>query len=307
VTTEPVFSIVIPSHNGGELILQCIHTLMESLSEADQIIVVDNGSRDGSVLHFRRIFGDRIELITFSRAKGFARACNSGASHARGKYLIFLNQDLFINETTIPAVLRAIRKHPNSIIGARIYEPEGRTLQHMGGMVLANGLTEHVARGELDTALPSTPAIRCDYITGAFLLVSRHLFNDLGGFDVRFSPAYFEETDFCFRAAARDFTSIVVPDITARHFEAQTSGTESLKYAFRYHVNRLRFVAKHFTWRALASTFFPAEREWWQTPLPLNARRGARLAYMLMMLELPRWMWQRMRVKPRYSPQEVTR
>ena len=307
MTDKPAFSVVIPSHNGGEIILECVNTLVRNISAADQIIVVDNGSRDGSASHLRRMFKDRIELITFSRAKGFARACNIGAMHARCEYLIFMNQDLLINETTIPAARRAIVNHPDSVLGARLYEPEGRTLQHMGGLVLPNGLTEHVARGELDSSLPSTPVIRCDYVTGAFLLVPRRLFDDLGGFDVRFSPAYFEETDFCFRAAVWDHASLVIPGITARHFEAQTSGTESLRYAFRYHRNRLRFVAKHFTFKSLVSMYLSYERAWWRSPLPRNARRGAFLAYMLMMFELPRWIWQRMRVKPRYSPQEVTR
>jgi GT2 family glycosyltransferase len=203
--------------------------------------------------------------------------------------------------------LRKVAAEKNrAILGAKLYEPVGTVLQHLGGIIDANGLTRHICRGMRDELIPRTELIRCDYVTGSLFTIERSLLVELGGFDARFRPAYFEETDLCVRAAVLGVSSYVVPWASARHFEAQVHGVESPSYALHYHRNRLRFVLKHLTNHALRYAFLPAERAFLRSELPPNVRRSVHRAYLSIVTELPLWFRERWRHPPSFVPKEVT-
>ncbi len=303
----PSLTAIVPSHNGGELILSCVETLLSQLQQDDSLVVVDNGSRDGSADQLSRIFGEHLKILHSRRALGFARACNRGAEAATTDLLLFVNQDLMPDPGCLDTLRREAMRYQPAILGVKLLGPEGRIIQHLGGIILANGMTRHRGRHEQDMLAMEDDLLRCDYVTGALFLVRRHILEQLGGFDVRFSPAYFEEADFCVRAANTGVMSLVIPWASARHFEAQTSGPESLQYHFRYQRNRLRFVLKHYTTAALKDIFLPAEKAWYGSALSSHARRGARLARAATIVEMPRWLVQRLREPPTFVPQEVMR
>ena len=305
MTDGPSITVVVPSHNGGELTLVCIESILSQLHENDRLIVVDNGSWDGTAEHVRRLFGKNARVVYSKRALGFARACNRGASEATTDLLLFANQDLFIGQDCLDGFRRVARKKSRVILGAKLYEPVGTVIQHLGGIIAKNGLTEHFGRGLCDDICPRNELIRCDYVTGSLLAIPRALYRELGGFDARFRPAYFEETDLCVRAAAVGADSYVVPWVSGRHFEAQVHCVGSPSYALHYHRNRLRFVLKHFTNHALRHAFLPAERAFLRSRLPLHMRHGIRRAYASTVVKLPLWLIQRRLHPPSFVPKEV--
>jgi GT2 family glycosyltransferase len=298
-------TVIVPSHNGGELTLACIESILPQLSAHDRFIVVDNGSWDGTADHVRRLFARDVHVVFSKRPLGFAGACNRGANEATTDLLLFANQDLLVTEGCLNAFRHVAEDRRRAILGAKLYEPVGTVIQHLGGIIAENGLTQHICRGVRDDTCPRTELIRCDYVTGSLFVIPRSLHLELGGFDARFRPAYFEETDLCVRAAAVGACSYVVPWVSGRHFEAQVHSVESASYAFHYHRNRLRFVLKHFTNHALRHAFLPAERAFLRSELPLHVRHGIRRAYVSMVTELPLWLKQRRQHPPSFVPKEV--
>ncbi len=254
----PSITAIVPSHNGGELTLACIESILAQLGERDRVIIVDNGSWDGTSSNTQRLFGERVELLVEKRSLGFAGACNRGARISTTDFLLFVNQDLTLTSGSLDLMREVAFRKPQAILGAKLYGTEGTTIQHLGGIILTNGLTQHMGRGNQDKDFQIDQLIKCDYVSGALFLVPRSLFVELRGFDVRFSPAYFEETDFCVRARAQRIDSFCIPWASGRHFEAQVTGSESSEYYLNYNRNRLRFVMKHFTSTALREMFIPA-------------------------------------------------
>ena len=305
MTDGPSITVIVPSHNGGELTLACIESFLPQLREHDRFIVVDNGSWDGTAEHVRRLFERSVHQVFSKRALGFAGACNQGATKAATEWLLFANQDLLIAPGGLDGLRQVARDKKRAILGAKLYEPVGTVIQHLGGIIAANALTQHICRGVRDDTCPRSALIRCDYVTGSLFMISRPLLMELGGFDARFRPAYFEETDLCVRAAAVGAGSYVVPWVSGRHFEAQVHRVDSPAYALHYHRNRLRFVLKHFTNHALRHAFLPAERAFLRSELSSHMRHGIRRAYVSMVLELPLWLKQRRYHPPSFVPKEV--
>jgi GT2 family glycosyltransferase len=301
----PSITVIVPSHNGGELTLACIESFLPQLRDGDRFIVVDNGSWDGTADHVRRLFGEDIQLVFSKRALGFAGACNRGSAEATTDLVLFANQDLVMSEGSLEALRKVASEKKPAVLGAKLYEPAGTVLQHLGGTISANALTEHRCRGMTDPLNAPSELIRCDYVTGSLLMLERALLSELGGFDARFRPAYFEETDLCVRAGAIGAGSYVVPWASARHFEAQVHRVESSSYALHYHRNRLRFVLKHFTNHALRYAFLPAERVLLRSRLPSHVRLSICRAYLSMVAELPLWLRERRRHAPSFVPKEV--
>jgi len=300
--TRPTLTIVIPSHNGGELTVACLERVLPQVRDGDRVIVVDNGSWDGTTRTIGTTFGEAVAMVTRRQAMGFARACNLGASQAATDAVVFLNQDLFVAPDVVDCLRESARCHPEAILGAVLFGPEGTTLQHAGGTILPNAITRHPHRGLSSDCLDRQGFLPSDYVSGALLLVSVATFRALGGFDVRFGPAYFEETDFCVRARAIGMPSLVALSVTARHLEATVAGRDTPRYHFLYHRNRLRFVMKHYTRHAMRTMFLPAEHTWLRSSLPALTRRSVRHAYAAALLELPRWLLERRRRPPSFVP-----
>ncbi|MBN1424689.1 glycosyltransferase family 2 protein [Candidatus Fermentibacteria bacterium] len=301
----PSILVVIPSHNGGELTVSCLERLLPQLREGDRVVVVDNGSWDGSAQTIRKRFDGEVPVIRHRRPLGFGPACNLGATGTRADLILFLNQDLLLSPDGLATLRESADLRPGAIIGALLFGPEGMQVQHAGGIILPNALTEHPHRGVAAGELPRMGFVTCDYVTGALFMVRADIFRALGGFDERFRPAYYEETDFCVRARARGIPSLVALRVTARHFEAVVMGRDSPRYHRAYHRNRLRFVMKHYTRHAIRTAFVPAERRWRHSALSASARRAVFHAYAATLLESPRWVFERRRRPPSFAPQEV--
>lgn len=214
-------SIIIPVFNRAELTRQCLEAVYRTAPAFCEIIVVDNGSTDGTPAYLAgEAAAGRITAVRSERNLGFARACNLGALKARGRLLIFLNNDTIPTPGWVEAMVHAARPGVGAV-GARLLYPDGR-IQH-AGMVFRRGLPVHIYRFAPADAPEVVRPQDFDMVTGACLLIPRELFLKLGGFDETFLNS-FEDVDLCLRVRSLGLRVVYEPGAVVYHLESQTPG-----------------------------------------------------------------------------------
>lgn len=225
VSDGPEVSIVIPVHGELAQTLACLRAMAAYPPRVRiEIIVVDDASPDATPRVLPRIAGLRVH--TMPRNAGFIGACNAGAALARGRYLLFLNNDTIPQPGWLDALHATFAQQSDvGIVGAQLLYPDGR-LQESGAMLRRDGQAE--SRGRFDD--PEHPSLRwcadVDYVSGAALMLPTELFRQLDGFDPRYSPAYYEDTDLAFRVRERGLRVLVQPDARVVHVEGASAGTD---------------------------------------------------------------------------------
>ena len=273
VAGPPPTSIIIPCHNGLAYTEACLKALRETLPRRfrGEIIVVDDASTDGTAARLEELAHDdaRLTVVRNDTNTGFVASINRGASVADGELLVFLNNDTVPLPGWLPPIWDLFRVHPTAgAVGGKLIYPDGR-LQEAGGVIFADGSGANFGRGDTDLDAPLFNCVRpVDYCSGALLATRRALFESIGGFDERFVPGYYEDSDYCFAVRARGYDVYYQPKATIVHVEGGSSGTDVSKGMKQYQVvNREKFIAKwsdvlrrhpvapaafdHATWHAL--------------------------------------------------------
>jgi O-antigen biosynthesis protein len=244
---DPVVSVVVPVHNKFELTYDCLSSMLEHLPDRSfEVIVVDDFSSDATLLG-QVIFGGSVRMARTPRNLGFLGASNFGASLARGRYLLFLNNDTLMRPGWLDALVDTFESDQQiGAAGSRLLNADG-TLQEAGGIVWRDGSGWNWGRGQ-EANHPVYSRMRdTDYVSGAALMTPSRLFRDLGGFDPLFSPAYYEDTDYCFRVRDSGLRVVVQPASTILHLEGQSHGVDTSGGVKRFQtVNRLKFLNR---WR----------------------------------------------------------
>ena len=239
---KPELSVILVLFNRAELTLACLRSLSEDYKHDLEIVIVDNASTDDTRKLLDRIHGAKI--IRNSRNEGFLSASNQGASEARGRNLLFLNNDTEVFPGAIASALHTLgdTDDAGAVAGKLIY-PDG-TLQEAGGIVWQDGSCSGYGRGDDPFAGPYMYRRDIDYCSGAFLLTRRDLFGEMGGFDESFKPAYYEDTDYCMRLWERQLRVVFDPDAIVLHheFASSPSTKDAIDLQERH---REIFVGKH--------------------------------------------------------------
>ncbi|MBA2293226.1 MAG: glycosyltransferase [Gemmatimonadales bacterium] len=244
IEPAPMVSIVLVLYNRAELTLRCLRSLLEAGGPAIEVIILDNASSDltGELL-------SRLENVTTIRKAenvGFLHGVNEAATHARAPYLLLLNNDTEVLPGSLQAALDVIATDPGvGAVGARLILPDG-SLQEAGSIIWSDGSCAGYGRG----GSPHAPEFQfrrdVDYCSGAFLLTPRALFEELGGLDRAYEPAYYEEVDYCVRLLKRGLRIVYEPRALISHFEFASSRSDD---AIRMQVERRSlFVQKHSDW-----------------------------------------------------------
>jgi O-antigen biosynthesis protein len=243
-STQPRVSIVIPVYNKIAYTAACLRSLAaDTDSVAFEVIVVDDGSSDATPQRLGEISG--IRSIRNEQNLGFVGSCNAGAACATGEFVAFLNNDTVVVAGWLQALLRCFDEEPDAgLAGARLVYPDGR-LQEAGGIVFSDGSGWNYGRFD-DPADPRYNFRReVDYCSGAAIVLRRDFFVSLGGFDTRYAPAYYEDTDLAFAVRAAGKNVFYEPRATVIHFEGVTAGTDTTSGIKRYQVvNRGKFLHK---------------------------------------------------------------
>ncbi|MDQ3268781.1 MAG: glycosyltransferase [Pseudomonadota bacterium] len=224
--THPRASVVIPVYNQFEHTLACLRALAAHPSRtAIEIVVVDDGSSDQTPSALPQIGGLRYHRRAANG--GFIAACNDGAALARGDYLVFLNNDTVPQPGWLDTLLETFDEHPRTgLAGAQLLYPDGR-LQEAGGIVFADGSGWNYGRFAAHDAPRHAFVREADYCSGAAIAITRALFVRLGGFDPRYAPAYYEDTDLAFAVRSAGFDVLYQPAARVVHVEGATAGTDT--------------------------------------------------------------------------------
>jgi len=247
-TPVPSLSIIIPSYNTLEYVVTCLLALEATLPEGfvGEIIVVDDASTDdtaSALAHFAQR-NPLVKPIRNETNRGFPETCNHGAEHATGDLLYFLNADTIPQQGWLAPLLRTFDDPSIGAAGSALIFPDGR-LQEAGCVVYRDGSAANIGRG-IDPADPLVRFARdVDYCSGAALAIRRSLFEQLGGFDERYSPAYYEDTDLCMQVWQAGFRVRYQPDSVILHVEGSAHGTDVNAGGKRHQVtNGKKFAEK---------------------------------------------------------------
>jgi GT2 family glycosyltransferase/glycosyltransferase involved in cell wall biosynthesis len=243
---NPSVSVVILNHNNALLTLQCFYHLRRHTDAAStEIIVVDNGSRSEDFDLLCRHAG-AATVVRVDCNRGFGEGCNIGVEHARGEFLLFLNNDAFLTAGCMEALKAPLLRDPAiAATGPKLLFADGG-LQEAGAFISACGTAVQRGRG-LHAMLPAfnIPG-RVDYCSAAALLVRTSSFHDVLGFDHCWDPAYYEDSDLCLKLNEQGGRTEYVPSATVVHLEHVTAADKALdlKLDNIIEVNRLKFVSR---------------------------------------------------------------
>lgn len=243
-SATPVVSIIVPVYNEAAHTLACLRALAAHPPQVPcEILVVDDGSSDQTAAWMPQVQGLRYEVR--GRNGGFIEACNDGVARSRGRYVVLLNNDTVPQPGWLDALLDTFTQRPQAgLVGAQLLYPDGR-LQEAGGVIFQDGGGWSYGRFE-SAEDPRYSALRdVDYCSGAALMIPRALWDTLGGFDIRYRPAYYEDTDLAFKVRAAGHRVLVQPASRVVHDEGTSNGTDTGSGVKAYQVrNQAVFAEK---------------------------------------------------------------
>jgi GT2 family glycosyltransferase len=240
-------SIIIPVYNQFRFTHACLASLqiVEERSRFE-VIVVDDCSTDETAELVPRM--DGVVYLRNEANSGFIISCNRGAEKARGKYLVFLNNDTIVTKDWLTMLLNTFAEEPKAgVVGSKLIYPDGR-LQEAGGIIWRDASGWNYGKFD-DAKKPEYNYLReVDYCSGAALMIRKSLFQKLGGFDAKYEPAYYEDTDLSFKVRKAGYKVLYQPLSEIIHREGATGGTD-LSAGTKKHqdINRLTFAD---TWTA---------------------------------------------------------
>lgn len=227
---------IIVNYNTRALLHQCVDALRAGVTGLTlQIVIVDNGSRDGSQELLRAEFND-CELIFNPTNVGFGRANNQAVAAARGRYLLLLNTDAFVAADSVARTVAFLDEHPvYGLLGVRLVGRDG--VLQPSCRYFPTPWNEFVSRAGLERFFPRTRMIDdmnwdhasprdCDWVPGCYYLVRRSVVEKVGLFDPRYF-LYYEEVDHCRAVKAAGWQVAYYPHTTVVHIGGESAKSDS--------------------------------------------------------------------------------
>ncbi|HWT04437.1 MAG TPA: glycosyltransferase [Xanthomonadales bacterium] len=233
-TASPRASVIVLVYSSAAYVEAALRSVLETTDPRFpyEVIVVLNGARRDVAAKARRsALGARV--IESEANLGFGGGCNLGAANARAPYLVFLNDDVTVRTGWLEELVATADARPDAgAVGSRILNADG-TVQEAGSVIFADGSTMPVGRG-LPAATPRYRALRkVDYCSACSLLVRRGAFEAVGGFDLRYFPAYYEDVDLALKLREAGWSIVYQPASELVHVESTSTTSDFKSYLFR--------------------------------------------------------------------------
>ena len=222
---HPVVSVVIPVYNQIHYTYACLKSILEYTRDVPyEIIIADDVSTDATAELSK--FAENLIISRNETNQGFLKNCNQAAKKARGKYIMFLNNDTQVTAGWLSALVNLIESDRTiGMVGSKLVYPDGR-LQEAGGIIWRDGSGWNYGRLDDPDKAEYNYVKDVDYISGAAILLPRSLWESIGGFDERFAPAYCEDSDLAFEVRKAGYRVVYQPLSKVIHFEGVSNGTD---------------------------------------------------------------------------------
>ena len=250
----PVISIIVPVYNEISQTITCLKSIYQQQASVDyEVILADDCSPDPFHTVFEKIEG--LRYFRNPKNLGFLQNCNTNAAHARGDYILFLNNDTLVKAGWLESLYRTFLEHGNvGVVGSKLVFPTGE-LQEAGGIIWEDASGWNWGRGQ-NPDHPLYNFVRdVDYVSGASFMIIRDLFEDIGGFYSGLEKAYYEDTDCCFRVREKGYRVLYQPESLVIHIEGLSSGTDVTAGAKKYQLTNQKIF--HDTWQHVLKDHFP--------------------------------------------------
>ncbi|NWG04154.1 MAG: glycosyltransferase family 2 protein [Syntrophaceae bacterium] len=255
-------SIIIVNWNTKEYLFLCLESIFKKESgKSQEVIVIDNGSQDGSGIEIKQKF-PFIHLIENKKNLGFAKAANQGLRKASGHYLLLLNPDTEIKNGAIGRLVAFLNSHPEvGVAGGQLLNSDGSRQNSIASYpsLATELLNKNLLRWLFPERFPGkerkyAEPIEVDSVIGACLMVRREVLNQVGLLDEDYF-LFLEETDWCYRMKKSGWKIYHVPQAEVIHFQGKSAEREIARAKVEYYRSRYLFFKKHrgfFQWVLLA-------------------------------------------------------
>ncbi len=243
-SVEPAVSIVIPVFEQSAVTLRCLQSIARAeVATPYEVIVVDDASGDDTSDVLDRCSG--IRIVVNAENLGYLRSTNRGAAESRADHVVLLNNDTEVGDGWLDRLLDVFRSFPDTgLVGARLVYPDGR-LQEAGNIIWSDGSGWNYGRLDDPDDCRFSFVREVDYCSAACLAVRRDLWEEVGGFDERYAPAYYEDADLAFEVRARGWRVRYQPEAFVVHYEGVSHGTDAGSGLKAHQVtNQTRFAEK---------------------------------------------------------------
>lgn len=245
---NPKISIIIPVYNQINYTYNCLKSILENTSETIEyeIILANDCSTD--ITTEIEKFVENIKIINNEKNLKFLLNCNNATKYAKGKHLHFLNNDTEIQKNCIESLLETIENNEDiGIVGSKLLYPNGN-LQEAGAIVWNNGSISNYGKFKNPQDSEFNYIKEVDYISGASIIIRKKIWDEIGGFDEIFIPAYSEDCDLAFQVRELGYKVVYQPKSVIIHYE-NISQTQTQKLAVN--INQKNFYKK---WATILKT-----------------------------------------------------
>jgi O-antigen biosynthesis protein len=231
LTQTPKVSVIIPNQNHAAMLARCVEAVTQSTYPNYEILIVENGSTESDVHRYYETLAETDQglVLNWTKPFNYASVNNFAAHHATGEMFLFLNNDIeAIEPNWLSEMVRQAIQPGIGAVGAKLLYPDD-TVQHAGIVVGMGGAAGH-GQVQFPSNAPGyhqkllfTQNVAA--VTGACLMIPKHVFDRVGGFDEGFVLA-FNDVDLCMQILAAKYRIVWTPDATLYHLESKTRGQE---------------------------------------------------------------------------------
>ncbi|MEO9023050.1 MAG: glycosyltransferase family 2 protein [Ginsengibacter sp.] len=250
-------SVIIVNYNVKYFLEQCLHSVLKALKNIEgEIIVIDNHSTDDSFSFFQNCF-PQVHFVWNTVNVGFARANNQALQMAKGEYILFLNPDTIVPEDCFEKCTGFLKKNKGAL-GIRMLDGTGNFLKEskrafpspMTSLYKLFGLAKLFPRSKTFAKyhlsyLSEGDSHEVDVLAGAFMMISKEILDEVGGFDEEFFM-YGEDIDLSYRIQKAGFKNYYFAESSILHFKGESTKKGSLNYVKIFYKAMSIFVKKHY-------------------------------------------------------------
>jgi GT2 family glycosyltransferase len=251
-------SVVVVNHNRCDLLKLTLNSLIKSANGVDsEVIIVDNASTDTTIEVLNADY-PQLRVIANKVNEGIAKAANQGIQASRGEYILLVNPDVILGKETLEKVTGYMNEHEDvSGLGVRMLGPQGAFLQESNrgltkpwiSFFKLTGLAKHFPKSRLTNRnnkewVQEFQTSEIDILNGAFMLVRRNVFNEIGGFDERFQ-LYGYDIDLSYRMRLAGFKNYYYPKTYIINFKSQSIPKFSWTFIKHFYGAMFIFASKY--------------------------------------------------------------